>query len=262
MNPEKTVSYAARTDVGKVREHNEDCFSVDAALGLFVVADGMGGHASGEIASQIAVDTIIDQVRQGSNLIQAIEKAHLDILKGVEHGTGKKGMGTTVVAVQMSENNYTLAWVGDSRAYEWHEGIKQISKDHSMVQMLIDSGKITKAEAREHPRKNIIYQNLGAAETHDLQVSVKQGLLYKNHKIILCSDGLSDEVEDDQISEIIAAADNDEDAVERLLAAAIYNGGKDNVTAIVISAGYAAPEKTAVESLPDERNKDTLVPDQ
>ena len=262
MNPEKTVSYAARTDVGKVREHNEDCFSVDATLGLFVVADGMGGHASGEVASQIAVDTIFDQVRQGSSLLHAIEKAHLDIQKGVEDGAGKKGMGTTVVAVQLSGNNYTLAWVGDSRAYEWYEGITQISKDHSLVQMLIDSGKITKAEAREHPRKNIIYQNLGAAEADDLQVSLKQGLLYKNHKIILCSDGLSDEIDDDRISEIIAAADNDDEAVERLLAAAIDNGGNDNVTAIVISAGSTAPEKTAVESSQDERNKDTLIPDQ
>jgi protein phosphatase len=152
-------------------------------------------------------------------------------------------MGTTVVAIQLAGDSYTLAWVGDSRAYLWDETLSQISKDHSMVQMLIDSGQITRAEARTHPRKNIIYQNLGAAEVEGHQVSVERGVLYKGQKIILCSDGLSDEVDDAQISEIMSLAGNVEDAADNLVTAAIDNGGKDNVTVIVICAPDAAQEK-------------------
>ena len=150
------VSYAARTDVGKKRQHNEDCYGVNETLGLYVIADGMGGHASGEVASKIAVAVIEEKVTQGLTLVDAIEQAHLAILEGVENGEGKKGMGTTIVAVQLHENEYTLAWVGDSRAYLWDGVISQLTKDHSMVQMLIDSGQITEAEARVHPGKNII----------------------------------------------------------------------------------------------------------
>jgi len=236
----QAINYAVRTDVGRVREHNEDCYCVNEALGLYVVADGMGGHASGEVASSIAVATIEQQIKQGSSLAEAIEVAHLAIVYGVKTGAGKAGMGTTVVAVLLQGEAYTLAWVGDSRAYLWHDGLLQLSKDHSMVQMLLDTKQITKAEARVHPRKNVIYQNLGAMDVKKPQVSIKQGMLYKNQKIILCSDGLSDEVDERQMSKIIARA-NDNDAIAgQLVAAAIDNGGKDNVSVIVISAPDAA----------------------
>ena len=256
------VGHAARTDVGKVREYNEDSYSVNAELGLYVVADGMGGHASGEVASQIAVTTIEQQIGQGSSLVEAIEVAHLSILKGVETGAGLPGMGTTVVAVLLKGDEYTLAWVGDSRAYLWHDGLSQISKDHSLVQMLIDSRQISPAEARSHPRKNIIYQNLGAVDLGNLQVSTRQGVLYNEQKIILCSDGLSDEVDDEQIASIITQATDDEALVENLVDAAVENGGNDNVTVIVISASADAPEKSAVDSLMVEMSRDTLVPDE
>ena len=231
----KAANYAARTDVGKIREHNEDNYCVNQDLGLYVVADGMGGHASGEVASEIAVTAIEQRVKQGDSLVEAIEIAHLAIVKGVETGAGKSGMGTTIVAVQLKDDAYTLAWVGDSRAYLWGDAFLQISKDHSLVQMLLDSGQITEAEARVHPRKNIIYQNLGAVEVENLQVSMKQGILYKGQKIILCSDGLSDEVDDEQMREIIAQANGDEEIAEKLVDAAIDNGGNDNVSVIVIS---------------------------
>jgi protein phosphatase len=245
MDAGQAVDYAARTDVGKTREHNEDSFCVNADLGLYVVADGMGGHASGEVASEIAVRTIEQRIKQGCGLVEAIENAHTAIVDGVKEGLGKHGMGTTVVAIQLAGDRYKLAWVGDSRAYLWDGELSQISKDHSMVQMLIDSGQITRAEARNHPRKNVIYQNLGAAEVEGHQVSVEQDVLYKDQKIILCSDGLSDEVDDAQISEIMSLADNVEDAAEKLVTAALDNGGNDNVSVIVISAPADAPEKSA-----------------
>jgi serine/threonine protein phosphatase PrpC len=261
----QTVTYAARTDVGKTRNHNEDCYRVNADLGLYVIADGMGGHASGEVASEIAVTTIEQQIEQGADLTAAIEQAHLAILHGVTEGAGKPGMGTTVVAAQMTGNDYTLAWVGDSRAYLWDDGISQLSKDHSLVQMLVDSGQITLLQARNHPRKNIIFQNLGARDVAELQVSIKQGALYKNQKIILCSDGLSDEVDDEEIADIIAEAGNagssDNELVENLVAAALHNGGSDNVTVIVISAGSDAPDKPLSHAQPHKIDKDTLIPE-
>jgi len=260
--PGQTVNYAARTDVGKIREHNEDCYCVNQALGLYVVADGMGGHASGEVASEIAVTVIEQQIEQGNSLVEAIEVAHLAIVRGVKTGVGKAGMGTTVVAVQLRDNAYTLAWVGDSRAYLWHDGLSQMSKDHSLVQMLLDSKQITKAEARVHPRKNIIYQNLGAIDVDRPQVSTKQGALYKGQKIILCSDGLSDEVDEDQMKKIIVQAENDDEIVEQLVAAAIDSGGSDNVTVIVLSAADDALEQPVLDSLHTATDKDTLVPDE
>lgn len=262
MGGRQSVKYAVRTDVGKTREHNEDSYCVNTELGLFVVADGMGGHASGEVASDIAVNMIEQQIKQGNSLVEAIENAHLAILKGVRSGLGKRGMGTTVVAVQLRGDAYTLAWVGDSRAYLWDEGLSQISKDHSMVQMLIDTGQITKAEARTHPRKNIIYQNLGSAEVEAPQVSVKQGVLYKGQAIVLCSDGLSDEVEDERISEIVGQADSEEQAAENLVNAAIDNGGNDNVSVIIIAAPDDAVEKSPAEVLQKKLDKDTLIPDE
>jgi PPM family protein phosphatase len=261
LDTSQAFNYAARTDVGKIREHNEDCYCVNTDLGLFMVADGMGGHASGEVASQIAVSTIEQQVMQGSSLVEAVEQAHIAILKGVETGLGKSGMGTTVVAVQMHDNKYTLAWVGDSRAYLWDEGISRLSKDHSMVQMLIDSGQITQAEARTHPRKNIIYQNLGAAEVTLPDVSIKQGVLYNNQMIVLCSDGLSDEVDDEQISDIVGLAVGVDETAEKLVDAAIDNGGTDNVSVIVIAASADAVEKPKVDPSQGEVSKDTLIPD-
>lgn len=258
------VSYAARTDVGKLRQHNEDCYRVNEDLGLYVIADGMGGHASGEVASAIAVNTIEQQLAQGNSLPEAIEQAHLAIIKGVETGAGKPGMGTTVVAVQMHENDYNLAWVGDSRAYLWDGSLSQISKDHSLVQMLLDSGQINAAQARTHPRKHVIYQNLGSEETGNLQISLKQGTLYKKQKLVLCSDGLSDEVADEEINLIISQANSqgqsDEETVDKLVAAALNNGGSDNVSVLVISASEAALDKPDLSHLQKEINKDTLIP--
>ncbi len=259
------ANYAAQTDVGKVRDHNEDCYRVNTDLGLCIIADGMGGHASGEVASRIAVDAIEMQVDKGESLVSAIEQAHLEIIKGVATGAGKSGMGTTVVAIQLSENNYTLAWVGDSRAYLWDKNLTQLSKDHSLVQMLIDSGEISKEEARFHPRKNIIYQNLGSEETEDFQVSQKQGVLYKNQKLVLCSDGLSDELDDEVIGEIIKQGVqqniSEESIVEQLIDAALTSGGRDNVSIVIISATAAASEKPQADESKREVDKDTLIPE-
>lgn len=255
------VDYAALTDVGVEREHNEDYIAVNEQLGLFLVADGMGGHASGEVASRIAAQTIEQRMLAGAPMVQAIMQAHEAIIEGVRSGEGSRGMGTTVVALQLEGDAYQLAWVGDSRAYLWDGKLKQISKDHSLVQMLLDSGHINEAEARDHPRKNIIYQNLGAEEQDAPQVSLLQGQLHKGEKILLCSDGLSDELDDRQISEVLASEQDNDRLAEALVAAANRQGGSDNISVIVVSAPEDAGEQPEQIEADNESGRDTLVPE-
>lgn len=148
-------SFGVGTSVGNVREHNEDSYYIDADLGLWMVADGMGGHAAGEIASVVAKQAIETSIKLGDDVEAAIQKAHLAILQSVKEGVGKQGMGTTVIAAQFDGHDYKVAWVGDSRAYLWdgQHKLSQISKDQSLVQMLVDAGGITPEEARYHPKK-------------------------------------------------------------------------------------------------------------
>lgn len=235
------IRYAARSDTGRVRDHNEDNFIADPELGLWLVADGMGGHACGEVASQIAVDVIPRQVRAGRSLGQAAQIAHEAILQAVEDDPRRHGMGTTLVAVQFHDTEYTVAWVGDSRAYLYDENaspaLKQISRDHSFVQMLLDVGGITEEEAENHPNKNVITQNLGDPQTEQLSVDTVQSVLTDKQKLLLCSDGLSDEVSDELMATIMSQHDDVEKLNEVLIQTAIDNGGADNVTVILLSLG-------------------------
>ena len=200
-----TRTFGAATDIGKVRRINEDNFFADPELGLWLIADGMGGHADGDVASAIATRVIEEAVRRGDSLEAAIQQAHLAILKSIEEGAGKSGMGTTVVAMLLVGDHYQLAWVGDSRAYLWHESqgdqggvqLSQISKDQSLVQVLVDIGQITQQQASSHPKKNIITQYVGQPDKERLQVDSTEVALEPGQKILLCSDGLSDEVGDD-----------------------------------------------------------------
>ena len=182
----------------------------------------------------------------------AIQQAHFAILKSIEDGSGKSGMGTTVVAMSLvgdgetgsdPAQHFRLAWVGDSRAYLWHDSqgsmqLSQISKDQSLVQVLVDIGEITQQQAISHPKKNIITQYVGQPDKELLQVDSTEIALEPGQKILLCSDGLSDEVGDDEIAEILRhGCDNglnDQAIVETLIAAALRHGGSDNVTVIVV----------------------------
>ena len=238
------LSYGAGTDVGNVRDHNEDCYLAEPSLGLWLVADGMGGHACGEVASDIVIRTIGDAIGNGAELTDAIQKAHKAILESGKQGIGKPGMGSTVIAIHVHDHNYKIAWVGDSRAYLWNGKLKQISKDHSLVQMLVDTGNISEKEAMNHPQKNIIYQNLGATDADDVNIGVIEGQFYKNEKIILCSDGLSDELPKDEIADVLAEYDNDQEITDNLISRVLKTAANDNVTIVVVSAPDDAPEST------------------
>ena len=237
------LSYAGGTDIGNLSAHNEDAYFADPELGLWLVADGMGGHEAGEVASQVVKEAVTAAISQQQSLSQSIQLAHEAIKSAGQTGRGAPGMGSTIVALHSVDETYTIGWVGDSRAYSWEGGkLTQITTDHSFVQRLVESGAISQEEAQHHPNRNIIVHSLGAVDVKDAHVDTLRNYWLQGQKILLCSDGLSDEVRDSQISQIFEKyADNDQQIVDKLIQAALENGGGDNITAIIISAPDDAP---------------------
>lgn len=235
-----TVSHAVTSHPGKVRSHNEDCWAAEDALGLYVVADGMGGVDAGEVASAIARDRIVSVVREGGDLVDAVQQAHGAILEAGARGIGARGMGTTIVAASLAGNRYRIAWVGDSRAYLWDAGrgtLSRLTRDHSQVEMLLARGLITPEQAHRHPQKNLITQALGQAGLARLEVGSAEGTLERSQSLLLCSDGLSDELTDQVIADQLAVSRSPRAACERLQDAAVAEGGRDNITMILVSVG-------------------------
>lgn len=230
-----------RTDTGRVRCHNEDSYLVDPEYGLFVISDGMGGHAAGDVASAVAIESIGTYVRSGQLIDDAIQKAHHAVVHASHNGRGKPGMGATAVALHLNKNGYRIAWVGDSRAYLWDGKLRRLTRDQTYVQKLLDEGLVTEEEARIHPERNIITQALGFEDLKNLTIENVSGLLYRGEKILLCSDGLTSELNDHQITHILASGNTNQQVIDNLIAAANANGGQDNITALLISAADGAP---------------------
>ncbi len=245
------MRYGDATHVGCVREHNEDSYLADPELGLWIVADGMGGHRCGEVASQIAVDFIREEVGKGGLLRAAVERAHEVVRLAAGQGLGHPGMGSTVVALKLDGPEYELSWVGDSRAYLWDEGVLvQLTRDHSLVQQLVDAGQLTEEEALLHPNRNVVTQALGASELDKVEVDEMRGTLHQGQQILLCSDGLTGEVSEAEIREILAGAADAQAAVERLVDRTLEYGAPDNVTAILVHAPVDAPERPISDTMP------------
>jgi protein phosphatase len=232
-----------RTDIGRVRCHNEDSYLVDPEHGLFVISDGMGGHEAGDVASAVAVESIGTHVRSGKLIDNAIQNAHHAVVHASRNGRGKPGMGATAVALHLNENGYRIAWVGDSRAYLWNGKLRRLTRDQTYVQKLLDEGLVTEEEARIHPERNIITQALGFEDLKHLTIENVSGLLYRGEKILLCSDGLTGELNDHQISHVLAGSNTNQQVIDNLIAAANANGGQDNITALLISAADSAPHR-------------------
>ena len=228
------LSWSARSDVGLVRTHNEDSFLVRSPL--FCVCDGMGGHAAGEVASTIAVRTISENspaVADEALLGAAVELANHAVIDAAERGEGKPGMGCTATAVLIENTKIAIAHVGDSRAYILHKGnLVRITHDHSFVEELVDAGEITADEARIHPSRSIITRALGSDPdmyADHFSLDVEQG-----DRIILCSDGLSSMISDSAIEATAVSSATPKQATDNLVAAALAEGGHDNVTVMVI----------------------------
>jgi len=267
------------TDVGRVREHNEDCFLVmnrvdgrraengkrfeialDGAL-LLVVCDGMGGAAAGEVASKMACDRMAAELGkadfknaspdQVSALMdQAVQLANIDIHEAAKANSAQKGMGTTMTAAVVTPGTLFVSQVGDSRAYLLRKGnLNQLTKDQSLIGQLIEEGTLTEEEAEKLGGRNIVLQAVGVEES--LRVDTKHWPVLRGDVLLLCSDGLSGMVKDAQIKEILVAAGEDVGkSAENLVAEANKNGGRDNVTAIVTrfdGAGLRAPMEAAGE---------------
>ncbi len=230
------VQFSQASDVGQVRDHNEDNFLALPEKSLWLIADGMGGYEAGEVASAIVVEEVPKLLDQGMSLQEALEETHRSVHLAAEAGKGEPGMGSTAVALQLEGNSFEIAWVGDSRAYLWDgTSMMQLTRDHSFVQQLLDSGAISDQEALEHPQRNVISQALGAA-MKNVRPDVVKGKLAKGDKILLCSDGLTSELSDQEISTIIAREKITQAATELLVEAANKKGGHDNITVILVEA--------------------------
>ncbi len=231
----KTES-AQLTHKGQVRDHNEDNLFSDPELGLWLVADGMGGHAGGDVASAIVCESIPGMIREGHSLVEAISSAHHMVKAAPANGRGVDGMGSTVVALQLNNAGYEIAWVGDSRAYLWNGKLSQLTTDQSFVQKLIEAKAISPEQARTHPKKNLILQSLGASVIGKIKVDTIEGQLNVGNIILLCSDGLNNELTDGEIEDILANGASLDKSVEELVNAANRAGGNDNIAVILIKA--------------------------
>lgn len=239
--PTPSVVFAAQSVAGQVRERNEDALLCRPGLGLWALADGMGGHAHGEVASALALQGLSQALERGAGLEAAVQAAHLAIAGASAEATG---MGSTLVAVRLEGDGFELAWVGDSRAYRiGRAAIEQLSHDHSWVQVMVDAGEMSAEEARRHPRRNLILQCLGRGEQP--QVGLLRGRLAPDELLLLCSDGLTGELEDAEIQRCCAEATTLEAMVERLVALANGHGGRDNISCIVLGLAPAAETHAA-----------------
>jgi protein phosphatase len=266
--PEKAAvyfHYAGFTDTGLVRDHNEDAYKLPltdpdtlAKKGyLYVLADGMGGHQKGEVASAITIEIVhaeyyaapmeIDPARPEDALIkalsQAIERANLEVMDATQGG------GTTIVTAALFDDTMVLMNIGDSRAYLLRDGdLYLISRDHSLVARLVEMGKITEEEALVHPRRNVLYQALGQGS--DIEIHVAYEKIRPGDIIFLCSDGLWGEVSHEELVETLTTVENPLEALQQLTELANEAGGPDNITTILVRVSDTAPEDPGYGSEP------------
>jgi serine/threonine protein phosphatase PrpC len=250
-----TLRTGSATDIGRVRGHNEDNLLADGPV--FVVADGMGGHAAGEVASQIVVDTLRGLSRGAvlvrDDIVRALGEANAAILRSVARHPEQTGMGTTAAGLAVVSQGGSSHWavfnVGDSRVYRFVDGrLRLVTVDHSEVRELVDAGLITEAEAARHPLRNVVTRSLGAdaMPAVDLWVFPPQ----VGERFVICSDGLTGELTDAQVADLVGSHADPQDAAEALVQAAVDSGGRDNVSVVVV----ALEARTDVD---DELDEDT-----
>jgi len=201
------------------------------------VADGVGGHSHGEVASSIVKTTIRGAVAHGEDLLEAICSAHSAVLEEIARRKASSGMGSTVVAMTLEGESYDIVWVGDSRAYLWDgEKLSQLSRDHRHVSSLVAQGLITREEAKNHPERNLLTQSIGVSANTQIHPDRERGVIKPGQQIILCSDGLSDELSDEEIATQMCDHDSAQGQVDGLMQAALTAGGSDNITVIVVGS--------------------------
>ena len=233
--------YGSRTEIGNVREHNEDSLTVLPPL--VAVADGMGGHEAGEIASEITINTLNDLAPQSADaeaLARAVVAANLNVIKAPSQGVGREGMGTTLTAAILEKERLVIAQVGDSRAYLLHNGsLQQLTRDHSLMADMIEAGQLTEAEARVHPNRSVITRAIGS-DPH-MQPDLYELTVETGDRRLLCADGLCGMLEDHEIASLMRQAPSAHSCAQQLVEAALAAGGFDNATAVVVDVeGFKA----------------------
>jgi protein phosphatase len=235
------LSTAACTDVGLRRQANEDCFATAPDLGLYLVADGMGGHKAGRVASELATEHALRAIRalQGATaspaekLRQAVSCANREIHETARNDQSLSGMGTTLVAILATPERVALAHVGDSRAYLIRGGrIRQLTDDHSLVGELVRRHQISEADAREHPHRHVLTRALGV--TPETQPDLAELTPAPGDTFVLCSDGLTTHLRDSEIRDLIQPEADLQKSCDALVARAIQRGGVDNITVVLV----------------------------
>lgn len=255
------------TDVGSVRDHNEDAISCDENLGLAILADGMGGHRGGEMASAITVSTVLELVTkklkdtsigetddesgysaESIAVHEAITQANKNVYDSSEANAQYRGMGTTVVVALFYDNRLTVAHVGDSRLYRLRDGqLEQLTRDHSLMQELIDRGFYTPEQARNSLNKNLVTRAIGIDSS--VQIDIQEDVVMVDDIYLLCSDGVTDMIEDDLIKKAIEEnSDNLDKAADEIIRLANEHGGKDNISALLAKPIKSFPAKNSLFS--------------
>ena len=256
-----------QTDVGLVRDHNEDTIGSEENIALAVLADGMGGHRGGEIASAITVSTILEIITgkikkintaetdeesgysaESKIIHQAVTQANKNVHDSSEANAEYRGMGTTVVVVLFYDNRFTVAHVGDSRLYRLRHGkLEQITRDHSLMQELIDRDFCSTEQARSSINKNLVTRAIGI--DHNVQIDIQEDAALVNDIYLLCSDGVNDMIEDDLIKSTLVENSNDlEKAASEIIRLAKKHGGKDNISALLAKPVKPFPAETGLFS--------------
>lgn len=231
------MRFAGRTHPGRRGGQNEDSMGWDEPGSLWFVADGMGGHASGDVASRVVKETLLGSALT-LPLVAAVRKAHESVAEAAGSNTAYNNMGSTVVALHIADRQAEIAWVGDSRAYLWRDkALRQLTRDHSFLEVLRQQEQLSETQMRGHPNKNLVTQTLGIGTP---EPSMLAEPLRKGDWLLLCSDGLNDELEDREIADLLRVHAAPDAAADALIEAALAKGGRDNVSALVVE--YDGPD--------------------
>jgi len=242
------VRTGARSDIGRLRQRNEDGYLIKEPL--FVVADGMGGHRGGDVASALALETIGSAASPGGTargLVDDIKRANRAVLERGESDRDLRGMGTTLTAVLTEDARAHVVHVGDSRAYLLRDGaLQQLTEDHTLVQRMVREGRLTEDEAAQHPQRSILTRALGVDE--DIPVDELSLDIHPGDRLLLCTDGLTNMVERDRIQEILGSEEDPQSACDKLIDEANRAGGDDNITVVVLAFDDEGGKSTAAAS--------------
>ncbi len=229
------IEFGHGTHVGLRRTRNEDTYYADATLGLFLVADGMGGHHHGEVAAAIVREAVVAATMAGDDLLHAVQDAAAQLHARPAGHADALPMGSTLAALRIADGTYTAVWAGDSRIYVWHDGLHPASHDEALAQSLMDAGNLAAEAACRSGERSGSTQALGITPATQLHIGLACDALTRRTAILLCTDGLTEVVDDAAIARIMARTDlSAQECVDQLLLKALDAGGDDNVTALLV----------------------------